>query len=140
MSAASAGVPATLLFLIIGKNEPVYECDLAPGSQRDAAHLNQFVAHSALDLVEQAAWTNNSTVFRSVDRFQDKSVSCFLTPGNLKFLLIHDGRNEELIRTFFVEVHELYIKFLLNPFHRYASPLNSPGFDKRIRIFGKRLA
>lgn len=38
------------VFVIVGKNEPLYEVDLKPQPE-DQAHLNQFVLHSALDMV-----------------------------------------------------------------------------------------
>ena len=49
---------STSLFLIIGRSgEPLYELDTSGHKSDDAQHLNQFIAHSALDLVELAAWT-----------------------------------------------------------------------------------
>ena len=101
----------TSLFLIVGRSgELLYDLDTSGSKSDDAQHLNQFIAHAALDLVELAAWTTNATALRCVDKFQEKCVSAFLTPGNVKFLLLHDGRNEDSIRVFFNEVHELYIK------------------------------
>ncbi len=53
-----------LLFLIIGKNEPLYEAELhkrGTGGNSDAvARQNYFVVHSALDLVEKACWTTQN--------------------------------------------------------------------------------
>lgn len=49
-------------------------------------------------------------MLRGVDRFQEVQVSCFVSPGNVRFLLLHDGRSEDLIRSFFLDVHELYLK------------------------------
>ena len=66
-------------------------------------------------------------------------MSAYLTPGNLKFLLLHEGRNEDAIRTFFVEAHELYVKFLMNPFYEYDTPLVSAAFDVRVRALSRRL-
>lgn len=49
-----------LLFLIVGKNEPLYEAEIhkrgGAGNSDAVARQNYFVVHSALDLVEQAAW------------------------------------------------------------------------------------
>ena len=49
------------LFLIVGKNEPLYEAEVhkrgAPGATSDAvARQSYFVVHSSLDLVERRAW------------------------------------------------------------------------------------
>jgi trafficking protein particle complex subunit 2 len=130
----------TSLFLIVGLGgEPIYELEMGQGRTEDSAHLNQFIAHSALDLVDAAAWTTTAMSLKCVDRFQDKFVSAFLTPGNQKFLLLHDGRNEDSIRGFFLDVHELLIKHLMNPFTEYDTPIVSAAFDKRVRAFAKKI-
>jgi trafficking protein particle complex subunit 2 len=33
-----------------------------------------------------------------------------MTAGNIKFMLLHSGRNEDSIKNFFQEVYELYVK------------------------------
>ena len=126
------------------------------------SHLNQFIVHSALDLVDRMAYTTNATNLRTVDRVYEQTVSCFLTPGNIKFMLLHEGRTEDSVRSFFLETHELYVKvrraalrrvlatpslatlrhlaqFLLNPFYEYNTPLVSSAFDKRVRLLARRL-
>ena len=92
-----------------------------------------------VDLIEHAAWATSATSLRHVDKFGDKFVSAFLTPGNYKLLLVHEGRNEESIKSFFLEVHELLVKYLLNPFSEYDEPITSAAFDKRVRHLSKRL-
>lgn len=53
-----------LLFLIVGKNEPLFEAEFhkhgTPGNSDAIARQNYFVVHSALDLVEKAQWTTQS--------------------------------------------------------------------------------
>lgn len=66
-----------LLFLIVGKNEPLYEAEIhkrgAPGSSDAVARQNYFVVHSALDLVEKASWTT-----QNVRQFFVCLLFCFL--------------------------------------------------------------
>lgn len=45
-----------------------------------------------------------------MDKFNEQNVSAFLTAGGAKLMLLHDGRTDDAIRTFFAEVHELYVK------------------------------
>ena len=50
-----------------------------------------------------------------VDRYNEQMVSAYVTPGGAKLLLLHESRNEEGIKAFFTEAHELYIKVDLAP-------------------------
>lgn len=78
-----------------------------------------------------------------------------VTAGNIRFLLLHEGRNEELVRTFFQEVYEAYVKvrafllvstqlcfcasqLLMNPFYTYDTPICSSSFDQRIQAIARR--
>jgi len=60
------------MFVIVGKNEPLYEAEFnkAAGSVTadSVTRQNYFVLHSALDLVEKAAWTTNNMYLKVVDK------------------------------------------------------------------------
>ena len=96
---------------------------------------------------------------RVVDRFNNMLVSGYITAGGLStwaylcldrnntlrlfllgiyFLLLHEGRSDESIKSFFTEVHELYVKNLLNPFYKYDSPIVSSAFDTHVKALGRR--
>ena len=66
---------------------------------------------------------------KAVDKFNEWTVSAFVTPGSkwpcpcmgiavldpcavldVKFVLLHEGKNDDGIRSFFVELWELYLK------------------------------
>ena len=122
-------------FMIVSKEDvPQYECDFgrsgaqaaggAPGGKKeDAAHLHQFVMHAALDFVDERQWETNAMNLKLVDRFNDMLVYAFVTAGGSRFLFLHDRRNEEKVREFFHEVHELYLRIQLNPFHSPRAPI-----------------
>lgn len=59
-----------LLFVIVGQNEPLYEAEFlkASSASDSATRQNYFVLHSALDLVEKAAWTTNNMYLKVVDK------------------------------------------------------------------------
>lgn len=65
-----------LLFVIVGKNEPLYEAEFqkagAPGNPDPVTRENYFVLHSALDLVEKAAWATNNMYLKVVDKASAK--------------------------------------------------------------------
>lgn len=57
----------------------------------------------------------NFTLFQmhrsqTIDRFNNLIVTAFVTPGNARFLLLHDGRSDDSIRAFFTDVYELYLR------------------------------
>lgn len=139
-----------LYFVIVGtKDNPVYEAEIGPSNPRqdpqinkqrdEQKHLNQFVAHSSLDVVEEMAWGCNALYLKAVDRFNDKCVSAYVTPSNIKLLLIHEqSKSEEGMKGFFAEAHELYIKTLLNPFYEPNMPIRSFAFDTKIKLMAKK--
>ena len=57
----------SLLFVIVGKNEPLYEYNKVQAAD-SVTRQNYFVLHSALDLVEKAAWTTNNMYLKVVDK------------------------------------------------------------------------
>jgi len=73
-----------------------------------------------------------------VDRFNNLMVSAYVTVGGAYFLLLHAGKNEDSIRAFFMEVYEVYVKQLLNPFSRYDSIIISPQFDNHVKLSARK--
>lgn len=73
------------VFMIVGRNEPLYEADFGSlnsssggsgsssnatggasartsgGGGEESAHLNQFIVHSSLDMVERKQWSTPAT-------------------------------------------------------------------------------
>mmetsp|Transcript_27878 Transcript_27878/g.47402 ORF Transcript_27878/g.47402 Transcript_27878/m.47402 type:complete len:142 (+) Transcript_27878:89-514(+) len=131
---------APVLFVIVGKNEPLFEAEIdthssvgAPGQNDLSTRQNYFVLHSALDLVEKSAWTTNSMYLRVVDKVNHQQVSTFLTAANVKFMLLHGGKGEEVVKNFFNEVYGYYVKLSMNPFYKYDTPITSKAFEARVR-------
>jgi|LauGreSuBDMM15SN_2_FD.fasta_scaffold40926_2 hypothetical protein len=129
-----------MLFCIVGRSEPLYEADLdGAAADSDATYLHQFILHSSLDLIQNAMWSNASTFLRTVDRFNSQLVSAYVTPGGAILLLLHQGKGEDAVRHFFMEVHENYTKHMLNPFSLFDAPITSPQFDSIVRSAARRL-
>ncbi|MCJ1305216.1 TRAPP subunit [Hypocenomyce scalaris] len=86
-------------FCIIGtKDNPLFEYEFGTSKQggdgiarfpAEARHINQFIVHSSLDIVEEVQWLNNQMYLKVIDKFSISHISCFLTPTSVKFLLLH---------------------------------------------------
>lgn len=97
------------MFVVVGSTQPLYKMEMK-SRKEESAHVDEFLLHSALDIVDELMWTTQSMNLKVVDKFNDQFVSSFVTATNIKFLLLHETRNDDTIRAFFHEVHELYLK------------------------------
>ncbi|CAM9686009.1 unnamed protein product [Chrysoparadoxa australica] len=129
-----------LVFMIVGRSEPLYELELQSETSQDGdgAHPTQLILHSALDMVERKQWTTTNLHLKVVDKFNDQVVSAYVTAGGLRLLLLHAGQGDDGIRSFFMDVHELYVKHMLNPFYMVDSPIVSPAFEQRVRSLARK--
>ena len=91
-----------------------------------------FVMHASLDMVDAERWTSGQMNLRRVDAFQGKNIYAYVTASNVVLLLMHDDGNEENVSYFFREVHELYIKLMLNPFYTHGDAIQSKSFKQRV--------
>ena len=89
-------------------------------------------------MVDDAVWGTQSMLFKNVDKFNDFIISAFVTAGHVRMMLLHDVRNEDGIRNFFHDVHELYVKVLMNPFYDPKDPISSALFDARVKVLGRK--
>jgi hypothetical protein len=96
---------------------------------------------------------------KCIDKFFNNYISCFVTAGNVKFLLLHQpiiptgtssrsstaiGANptspatEEAIKMFFTEVYENWVKAVMSPFYRANMEVRSPVFRTRVAAAGRK--
>ncbi|GAW01870.1 transport protein particle complex subunit [Lentinula edodes] len=75
------------------------------------------IANASLDAVEDVMRKEGTMYLKSVDKFNEWTVSAFITPGNTKFVLLHEAKNDEGIKSFFLDVWELYVKYPLASLH-----------------------
>ena len=129
------------MFVVCGRDaDLLYEAELNPSfdAESPTAHLSHFVLHAALDNVDHLIATTPNVYLRVVDNFNEKRVYAFCTGGHAKFLLLHEGRNEDAVRNFFNDVYDKYVQALLNPFYVPDSEITSASFDRSVRAAAKR--
>ncbi|KAF3792205.1 Transport protein particle subunit [Nymphaea thermarum] len=107
----------TACFIIVSRNDiPIYEAEVGSAQKKEeSAQQHQFILHAALDIVQDLAWTTSAIL-----------------------MLLHDSHNEDGIKSFFQEVHELYIKILLNPLYIPGSRITSSHFDTKVRALARK--
>ncbi|CAO1615682.1 unnamed protein product [Sympodiomycopsis kandeliae] len=101
-------------------------------------HVLQMIAHSSLDVVEDKQFANNAMYMKAVDRINEWTTSAFLIPGNVKLLILHEHRHDDGIRNFFLDVWELWIKLIRNPFHDINAPIASSSFDAKVKASARK--
>uniref|UniRef100_A0A7S4FA88 Trafficking protein particle complex subunit n=1 Tax=Chrysotila carterae TaxID=13221 RepID=A0A7S4FA88_CHRCT len=112
-------------------------CSAVVSQREDTSHLNQFIIHAALDMVDDLVWGTQNMYLKCVDKFNDYFISAFVTAGHIKLMLLHDVRNDDGIRNFFQEVYELYVRVLMNPFYEPSAQITST-FDARVKLLGRK--
>ncbi|EUB55976.1 Trafficking protein particle complex subunit 2 [Echinococcus granulosus] len=116
---------------VVGPNDtPLFELthglsSKASDQKTDFAYLNQFIAHAALDMVDENMWSSSSTYLKIVDKFNEWLVSAF-------------ENHEDRIRQFFQDVYEVYVRLSLNPFFEYNSQITSEAFSRKVQQLARK--
>ena len=127
-----------MLFTIVNKGEPLFEAKFS-AEKSEFEYLQHFILHSSMDMVQSSLRLTNGTYLKVVDRFNSAQVSAYVTPGGVTMLLLHYGKTEEAVRRFFLEVHDLYTKHIMNPLYDMDSPIQNPNFDSLVNQAARRL-
>lgn len=65
--------------------------------------------------MQSIVWNIYSSYLKVVDKYNEWLVSSYLTPSGMRFMLLHEARNEDGIKIFFWEIHEMFLKVSIQP-------------------------
>ena len=117
---AAQGGPSFIFIMVGKKDNPIYEAEFSRKKEGENRHLNQFIIHSALDMVDEMMWTQPNMsaprpgprtrtapaplpltaagggrrFLKTVDKFNESLISAFVTAGGIRLMMLHDQRNE----------------------------------------------
>ncbi|CAJ0824933.1 11964_t:CDS:2 [Entrophospora sp. SA101] len=118
-------------FAIVGtKDNPIYELELGGASSMVKSLSIEGIKKDLSDFLIE--------YLKSIDKFNEWHISSMISAGNIKFMLLHETKNEDGIRNFFNEAYELYIKILMNPFYEVNSTITSVPFDTKVKFIAKK--
>lgn len=138
------------------------------GFPQNLKELNPFILHASLDIIEDLQWKTNpnsqtgnvggsggflrsrnvantdNCYLGKVDHFYGLVITAYLTYSGMKLVMVHGNLtgdvqiDDNAVKAFYQEVHELYIKTLMNPFYQINDPITSPAFDSRVRALARK--
>lgn len=88
--------------------------------------------------MDEHKWKTPNMYLKSIDRFNQWFVSAFVTASQIRFIIVHDQKNDEGIKNFFNEMYETYVKYSMNSFYKINTPIKSPTFEKKAQLYGRK--
>lgn len=55
-----------------------------------------------------------------------------------RFLLLHDARQEDGVKPFFCDLHDLFVKATLNPLYIDNDPITSTSFNDKVLLLARK--
>lgn len=117
---------------IVNNDRPIYEYPTEDKHQ----YLKQFIAYSALDIIDELESQSTSMYLKAIDRFNEWTVFAFV-PNKLRILLL-TSNNARVEENFFIEIYQTYCKFATNPLYLHNSIIKSTTFDKKIAQIARK--
>lgn len=128
------------MFIIVSPDDIVVFQLYTTLIKKEISYMHELIAFASIDMIELLENNNNNMFLKGVDKFNENNVTAFITAGKMKFIMLHEGKNEDAIKHFFYEVYEYYTKALLNPFIDKNSKIFSVSFENKVKsVFKKHL-
>lgn len=120
-------------FVIVNNDKPIYEFP----TEDKHRYLKQFIAYSALDIIDELEATSTSMYLKSIDKFNEWTVYAFV-PNKLRILLLLTNKIARVDENFFIELYQTYCKFATNPLYIHSTIIKSASFDRKVSQITRR--
>ncbi|KAH9818654.1 Sedlin [Melampsora americana] len=98
----------------------------------------ELIVNASLDDLNHLIWNSKSMYFKNLDQFHQWSISALVPAGGIRLILLHEIKNEDGIRHFFLEVWELIVNIRLSPFYKPNSRIHSNQFDTKLKASARK--
>lgn len=126
------------LAIVSPEDNPIFEASFPQAFAGKHVVVEQLVLHSSLDMVDEKMWETRDMYLKVVDRYNDQSISAFVTPSNYRFLLLHENRQEDGVKMFFTDLYNLFTKATLNPLYVDFQPITSTLFRDKVMLLARK--
>ncbi|EGG02140.1 uncharacterized protein MELLADRAFT_110423 [Melampsora larici-populina 98AG31] len=98
----------------------------------------ELIVNASLDDLNHLIWNSKSMYLKNLDQFHQWSISALVPAGGIRLILLHEIKNDDGIRHFFLEVWELIVNIQLSPFYKLNSTIRSNQFDTKLKLSARK--
>ena len=68
--------------IVSNEDNQIYELNTGLLSKKEITYTHELIAYASLDMVDSAEWHSNFMFLKTIDKVNEFSVTCMLTPGS----------------------------------------------------------
>ncbi|KAL0230382.1 hypothetical protein PCE1_003942 [Barthelona sp. PCE] len=131
------------VFNIVGKDDFLLFSRPFVALQDEELHVDQFIIHASIDSIKEAMMCTDDLFLKCISVFGNSHVFGFVGVSGVMYILYCErnpndssapslSKIEDNTRSFMTEIHQLYVKLLLNPLYIPNTPILSLSFLQKV--------